>query len=115
MKRKSLFVSLLIIAVCTFGSLAFAQDAPAAGDTTIQDTAAAAAPAADTMASEEEAVAPAAESTVHQVIKQKFIEGGWEWMSPILLCMIIGLAIVVERIIYLNLATTNTKKLLAKN
>jgi biopolymer transport protein ExbB len=28
--------------------------------------------------------------------------------------MIIGLAIVVERIIYLNLATTNTKKLLSK-
>jgi len=114
MKRKSLLVSLLIIAVCTFGRLAFAQDAPAAGDTTIQDSAATAAPIADTMASEEEAVAPAAESSVHQVIKQKFIEGGWEWMSPILLCMIIGLAIVVERIIYLNLATTNTKKLLGK-
>jgi biopolymer transport protein ExbB len=113
MKRKSLFVSLLFIAVCTFGRLAFAQDAPA-GDTTKQDTAAAAAPVADTLASEEDAATPAAETSVHQVIKQKFIEGGWEWMSPILLCMIIGLAIVVERIIYLNLATTNTKKLLGK-
>ena len=36
------------------------------------------------------------------------------WMTPILLCLIIGLALAIERIIYLNLATTNTKKLLSK-
>jgi biopolymer transport protein ExbB len=48
----------------------------------------------------------------HQVLKQKFIEGGALWMTPILLCFILGLALIIERIIYLNLATTNTKKLL---
>ncbi len=51
-------------------------------------------------------------STLHQQIKQKFIEGGAGFMGIILLCLILGLAIVIERIIYLNLATTNTDKLL---
>lgn len=50
--------------------------------------------------------------TFHQVLKEKFIEGGAGWMTPILICLILGLALVIERIIYLNLATTNTKKLL---
>ena len=43
-----------------------------------------------------------------------FIEGGVPWMAPILLCLVLGLAIVIERVIYLNLATINTKKLLEK-
>jgi biopolymer transport protein ExbB len=50
----------------------------------------------------------------HQVLKQKFIEGGAGWMSPILLVLIIGLALVIERIIYLNLATTNSQRLLER-
>lgn len=58
--------------------------------------------------------APAQEQSFHQVIKEKFIEGGWEWMAPILLCLIVGLAIAIERIITLNMASTNNKKLLAK-
>ncbi len=49
-----------------------------------------------------------------QVIKEKFIEGGWEFMSSILICMIIGLAFAIERIVTLNLATTNTDKLIGK-
>ncbi len=51
---------------------------------------------------------------MHQVLKQKFMEGGVEWMSPLLLCLVLGLAIVIERVIYLNLSSTNTKKLLTK-
>ena len=65
-------------------------------------------------AAEGEEAAPAPSEGLHYVIKQKFIEGGWEWMSPVLICLIIGLAIVVERTIFLNLASTNTTKLLAK-
>ena len=34
-------------------------------------------------------------------------------MAIVLLCLIMGLALSIERIIYLNLATTNTEKLLA--
>jgi biopolymer transport protein ExbB len=56
--------------------------------------------------------APAEEKSFHQVMKEKFIEGDVIWMTPVLLCLIIGLAICIERVITLNLATTNTKKLL---
>jgi len=51
---------------------------------------------------------------LHQVLKQKFIEGSAGWMAAPLLCLIFGLAIAIERIIYLNLSTINTKKLVAK-
>jgi len=51
--------------------------------------------------------------TFHQILKEKFIEGGPAFMGIVLLCLILGLAIVIERIIYLNMATTNSKKLLA--
>ena len=44
----------------------------------------------------------------HQVIKQKFIEGGPSFMGIVLICLILGLALCIERIIYLNKATTNT-------
>ncbi len=54
------------------------------------------------------------DQTFHQAIKEKFIEGGWQFMSVVLACLVFGLAISIERIITLNLATTNTKKLLAK-
>ncbi len=47
----------------------------------------------------------------HQELKKRFIEGGAGFMGVVLLCLILGLAIAIERIIYLNLSTTNTKKL----
>lgn len=51
---------------------------------------------------------------MHEQIKTKFIEGGPAFMGVILLLLILGLAIAIERIIYLNLASTNTTKLLKK-
>ena len=51
-------------------------------------------------------------ASFHQVIKQKFIEGGPGFMGIVLLCLILGLALAIERIIYLNMATTDTDKLL---
>ncbi len=56
--------------------------------------------------------APVANETFHQIIKQKFIEGGPEFMGIVLIALILGLAICIERIIYLNMASTNTDKLL---
>jgi biopolymer transport protein ExbB len=47
-------------------------------------------------------------------MKQKFIEGGPTFMSFVLVALILGLAFSIERVLYLNLATSNTKKLLAK-
>jgi len=48
----------------------------------------------------------------HQVVKQYFIDGDATFMTFPLLCLILGLAIAIERIIHLNMASTNTKKLL---
>jgi biopolymer transport protein ExbB len=50
----------------------------------------------------------------HQVLKEKFIDGDVRFMTPVLLCLILGLAFSIERIITLNLATTNNKKLLGQ-
>jgi len=55
--------------------------------------------------------AAAEELGFHQELKKRFIEGGPGFMGIVLLCLILGLAIAIERIIFLNLSTTNTKKL----
>ncbi|MDX1364051.1 MotA/TolQ/ExbB proton channel family protein [Arenibacter latericius] len=55
--------------------------------------------------------APAAEKGFTQVLKEQFIQGGAGFMGIVLLCLILGLAVAIERIIYLNLATTNNTKL----
>ena len=47
-----------------------------------------------------------------QTLKKYFIEGGWQFMSLVLICLILGLAFAIERIITLNIATTNTDRLL---
>ncbi len=54
------------------------------------------------------------EMPIHQQLKVKFIEGGAGFMASILLVLVLGLAIAIERILYLNLATVNTEKLLKK-
>jgi biopolymer transport protein ExbB len=50
---------------------------------------------------------------VFQMLKEKFIEGDWFFMSFVLITLILGLAFCIERIITLNIATTNTSKLLS--
>lgn len=86
----------------------------AMADSAMADSAAA--PAEAEMAEEAAPAAPT-EDTVEvtgarQQIKLRIIEGGVLFMSFVVLCLIFGLALAVERIIYLNMATTNTKKLL---
>ncbi len=83
-----------------------AAEEPAEETTSIDEA------AADTEAEGEGEEEAEAERSFHQVLKGKFIEGGPSFMGIVLLCLILGLAIVIERIIYLNMATTNTKKLL---
>ena len=54
------------------------------------------------------------EEPLHQQLKTKFIEGGAGFMALIIICLIIGLALAIERILYLSFSTTNTKKLVEK-
>ena len=72
-------------------------------------------------AATEEVAAPAndlfgggEEVPLHQALKTKFIEGGAGFMSLILLCLILGLALAIERILFLSFSKTNTKKLIGK-
>lgn len=63
------------------------------------------------------AAEPAADDSAdfgHQLLKRYFIEGSWQFMSLVLICLILGLAFAIERVITLNIASTNTDKLLAK-
>ncbi|MBO4370644.1 MAG: MotA/TolQ/ExbB proton channel family protein [Paludibacteraceae bacterium] len=111
---KKLFTVLALFATISFG--AFAQD-----DAQVVDEAIEQAVVEETAAVEESADAEEAEATIdeeeapegiHQAIKQKFIEGGSGFMSTVILCLILGLAVAIERIIYLSLASTDSKKLL---
>ena len=69
----------------------------------------------DVTADPEEQAAAAAEEgqSFHSQLKQKFIEGNPTFMSFVLITLILGLAFAIERVLYLNMATSNTKKLLA--
>jgi len=46
-----------------------------------------------------------------QELKNRFIEGGPGFMGIVLACLILGLAIAIENIIYLNFATANSETL----
>ena len=50
----------------------------------------------------------------HQVIKDKFIEGDPIWMTPVLICFLVGLTIVIERLITLYLSGINTRNFISK-
>ena len=50
---------------------------------------------------------------MHQELKNKFIEGDPRYMSLVAIVLIIGLALCIERIIYLTRSEVNTKKLLS--
>ncbi len=101
MKQSLSILFLAVVMMLGFANTATASSntyaAAATATTIIQD----AAPDADE------------NKTFHQVLKQRFIEGGPVFMAIVLICLILGLAIAIERIIYLNLSTTNSKKLAA--
>jgi biopolymer transport protein ExbB len=109
---KKVISSLTIAALLTFGftSVATAQPGDSANVAPMETV---------TEAAQDDAAAPA--QTVEeeeiqldfvQTLKQKYIEGDPFWMTPVLICLIIGMALSIERIVYLNLATINTKKFL---
>ncbi len=117
---KKVFTTLAITGLLFFGStqnsyaiqeteVATEQAAPEQTADVASEQVAEAAPEQAAPAAPE--VAEVAEETFHQVLKQRFIEGGPFFMGIVLVALILGLAIAIERIIYLNMATTNTKKL----
>ncbi len=98
---KRLFSILAITGIMAFGNVSATTFANTTATTTVA-----------TLTQEETTEAPAEEELgFHQELKKRFIEGGPGFMGIVLLCLILGLAIAIERIIFLNLSTTNTKKL----
>lgn len=83
-------------------------------DSTAVDTTANITPDLQTPQDDVETVAADEEVGIHDVIKSKFIEGGAGFMGIILIALILGLAISLERVIYLTLASADSKKLLKK-
>lgn len=115
MKKVIAFLSLAVMLTIGLPNYTFAQDQATPATTATVDSAAPQVDSAAAPATDQTTAAPAEESkSFHQMLKQKYIEGGPGWMAPILLCLIIGLGLCIERIIYLNLASTNTSKLLEK-
>jgi len=108
---KKIFALLAVMGLMAFtAQYASAQTEEASSTEVVEEVAA---PAAD------DVVVPVSEQVaeevpVHQAIKTKFIEGGAGFMATVIACLIFGLAICIERIIYLNMASTNTEKLLSK-
>ncbi len=107
-KMKKVLSILVIGIVCIFNMPSiYAQETETQQEATDDSAAVATQDVSEATSTEEEA-------TFHQIIKTKFIEGGAGFMGIVLVSLILGLAIAIERIIYLNMSTTNTIKLLNK-
>ena len=102
---KKIFMFLAVMGVMAFSAQnAAAQDEQPA-DTTATEVVTEATEATDALPEE---------VPMHQALKTKFIEGGAGFMALVIACLILGLALCIERILYLALSKTNTKSLLAK-
>ena len=108
---KKFFMFLEVAGLLTLSAnIASAQEQPEAAPAATEEAVEPAAPVsgADILKGTGEDV------PLHQQIKTYFIQGGPAFMSAIILCLILGLALAIERILYLSFAKTNTKKLVAK-
>ena len=106
---KKFFMILAATALMAFtANIASAQDAAAPEQAATEEVAQA--PANNDLAA---LTAGAPEVPLTQALKTKFIEGGAGFMSLIIICLVIGLALSIERILYLSFSKTNTKKLIA--
>ena len=106
---KKFFMFLAVAGLMTFtANIASAQDEEQAAPAATEEVAAPAEEVTDLFAGTGEEV------PLHQALKTKFIEGGPAFMSLVLICLILGLALAIERILYLAFSKTNTVKLLDK-
>ena len=113
---KKLVALLTVFGLLTFGiaNNAFAQKNQPKKDAPTEQVVDTPAVAPETTAQAELATDPddAISQGLHYTLKDKFIQGGAVWMTPVLICLILGLAFVIERIFYLNLSSVNSTKLL---
>ena len=105
---KKLFL-VLAAATLSFGA-AYAQDAneEPAQEAAVEQVADATAEDVDAEEAELQG------EPMHFALLKKFLEGGWGWMLLPLVCLILGMAIAVERILFLALSKINTTKFIAR-
>jgi biopolymer transport protein ExbB len=115
---KKVFAFVAMMGLLTFGVNqtinAQETEAPAVEEVAQDDST-----AVDSLAATETVETETAEVTeetegegLHKTIKTKFIEGSAGFMSLVAIAMIFGLALCIERIIFLSLSEINSKKLL---
>ncbi|MBO4689245.1 MAG: MotA/TolQ/ExbB proton channel family protein [Paludibacteraceae bacterium] len=111
---KKVFATLTVLAMLSFGSAAVMaqEEAAPAQEAAVENVDEAAAEDAVVEDAEANAEEAGGLEALHKTLKTKFIEGGAEFMALTLVCLIFGLALCIERIIYLSLSKTNTKALL---
>jgi len=102
---KKIFMFLAVMGVMAFSAQNAAAQDEQPDDTTATEVVAETTEATDALPEE---------VPMHQALKTKFIEGGAGFMALVIACLILGLALCIERILYLSFSKTNTKKLLAK-
>lgn len=107
---RRLLLALALVISASLSTAAFAQDAPEA------DTAVDEGPTVEELVGDDtmQDLGEMAEGmNFHQQLKAKFVEGTAGFMSLVALALVLGLAVCIERIIYLTLSEVNAKKLLA--
>lgn len=112
---KKLIALLTVAGFLTFGmaNMAFAQNEQKTDNSAqTEEAVTEEAPAEQAVLMEDADETP--QQGLHYVLKEKYIQGGALWMTPVLICLILGLALVIERVFYLNLASVNSDKLLKK-
>ena len=108
MKKFFMFLAVAGIMTVSAQFQASAQEAPASDETAVAAVDETAAPAEEAAAADPFAAGDN-DMPLHQSLKKLFIEGGATFMALVLLCLILGLAIAIERIITLSLAQIDSK------
>ena len=115
---KKVFAFVAMMGLLTFGvnqTINAQEEAPAIEEVAQEDSAAVDTLAAAEDVEAEDVIAEEEEDDakgLHKTIKVKFIEGSAGFMALVAVAMIFGLALCIERIIFLSLSEINSKKLL---
>jgi Biopolymer transport proteins len=116
---KKVFAFVAMMGLLTFGvnqtiNAQEQEEAPAIEEVAQEDSAAVDSVAAAEDVEAEDVIAEEEDDAkgLHKTIKVKFIEGSAGFMALVAVAMIFGLALCIERIIFLSLSEINSKKLL---
>lgn len=108
-------ISLTIVFLLGFQTLSVSQGAVSQTDSTsVQDTIRREISEKKVALTSQEAPVDEIGENLHQIIRNQFINGDWRFMTPVLLCLLIGLIITIERIVRLNLSTANVDLTLSR-